>query len=132
MTTSGVVTDRAGGVGYTDRRYAASFSQFGQPYHLTGAKGWILERSIPGTHYRDGMGCYPLFACQNATALTADVGQLGSRLVSLSLVADPLGGFSLTDLKEWFPDVCTPFKEHYVIHWVKQAASTPCIGAGRG
>lgn len=75
----------------------------------------MLERMISQTGYSDAMGCYPLFMCQDWTNLAVDLGELENSLVSLSLVADPLGAHTPKLLKDCFPDVCFPFKEHYVV-----------------
>src|SRR5262249_11249110 len=72
-----------------------------------------LERTIPSSDFIDGMGCYPIFACPDWSALPIDLSQLGDRLVSLSLVTDPFATCSERDLTHWF-DVVAPFKQHYV------------------
>ena len=59
------------------------------------------------------MGCYPLFACRDWSQLSADLTDLGIALVSLSIVADPFGQYSLRTLHRCF-DYVTPFKEHFV------------------
>jgi len=99
--------------GYLHPRYAESLSEFGTPRELSRCGGWILERQIPGFPCRDGMGCYPLFACQDWAQLHADLESLGNELVSLSLVADPFGSFDLAYLQRCF-DLVIPFKEHFV------------------
>jgi len=100
--------------GYLSAEYAASLGEFGAPLELPRAGGWLLERQIPGTPYNDAMGCYPLFCCQDWRALAADLEAQRGRLVSVSLVADPFGGFAETDLKRSF-DCVIPFKEHFVV-----------------
>jgi len=99
--------------GYMHPGYAESLREFGFPRELPQCGGWILERQIPGSSYRDAMGCYPLFACQDWSQLHSDLEGLRNELVSLSLVADPFGEFDLTYLKQCF-DVVIPFKEHFV------------------
>lgn len=101
--------------GYLHARYAASLRQVGVPRLLPRSAGWVLERAIPGAADRDAMGCYPLFACQDWSALAADVAELGQDLVCLSLVADPFGGYDVADLQRVFRDVCVPFKDHFVV-----------------
>jgi len=100
--------------GYLSAEYARSLAEFGTPRHLPESDGWILERAIPGGSARDAMGCYPLFACRDWSQLAADLGEIGD-LVSLVLVADPLGNFSADDLRRCFPDLVAPFKEHHVV-----------------
>jgi hypothetical protein len=59
--------------GYMHPNYAHSLREFGEPRELPGSGGWILERIIPGTPYRDAMGCYPLFACNDWSKLANDL-----------------------------------------------------------
>lgn len=99
--------------GYLHPGYAESLSEFGTPQELPRCGGWILERQIPGFPYRDAMGCYPLFACQDWSQLHADLADLGNELISLSLVADPFGEYDLAYLQRCF-DLVIPFKEHFV------------------
>ncbi len=76
--------------------------------------GWILERLIAGSAYADAMGCYPLFACRDWSQLQQDIESIGNSLVCLSLVTDPFGDYDLDYLRQCFPDVMIPFKEHFV------------------
>ncbi len=99
--------------GYLHPEYAESLREFGLPRELPQCRGWILERQIPGFSYRDAMGCYPLFACQDWSQLQADLEDLGDELVTLSLVTDPFEAFDLAYLRQCF-DVVIPFKEHFV------------------
>lgn len=101
--------------GYLHPLYAQSLADFGRARELPHSRGWILERDIPNTQYRDAMGCYPLFTCQDWSQLCSDVEGLGDELVSLSLVTDPLGEYDVTELRRCFTQVCVPFKEHFVI-----------------
>lgn len=90
--------------------YAESLAEFGTPRQLIHSKGWILEREIPGTPYKDAMGVYPLFCCRDWGRLGEDIERLDG-LVSLVLVADPLGDYDDLDCF----DFARPFKEHFVI-----------------
>ena len=101
--------------GYLSEIYVHSLSEFGNPCFLPQSRGWILEREIPGSIYRDAMGCYPLFFCQNWSRLFADLEDADSELVSLSLVADPFGEYDLFELQRCFKDLVTPFKTHYIV-----------------
>ena len=101
--------------GYRHEGYAASLARFGTPRRLPRSEGWVLERPIPGTPHIDGMGCYPLFSCRSFKALASDLDALGTELVSLALVADPFGDHEPELLRDCFPDVCYPFKTHYVV-----------------
>jgi hypothetical protein len=99
--------------GYLHPEYAASFEEFGMPRYLPRSRGWILERNIPNSTYRDAMGCYPLFACQDWSALPADFEEIGTEFVSLTLVTDPFGNYDLSLLEDAFEKVI-PFKEHFI------------------
>ena len=74
-----------------------------------------MERQIPGTPYRDAMGCYPLFTCKDWSKLAEDVQELEGDLVSLALVTDPFGEFNPTSLEGIFKDRVIPFKEHFIV-----------------
>ncbi len=102
------------GNGYSHRGYAASLSEFGAPRFLSRSGGWLLERAIPGTSYRDAMGCYPLFACDDWSTLDQDLDDLRGELVSVALVADPFGDHNEALLRKCFPDVVVPFKDHLI------------------
>ncbi len=110
-----IVTDRNEITGYMHSAYAESLREFGVPHLLPGSGGYILERNIPSTRYRDAMGCYPLFTCSDWSALIADFEQIGDELVSLSVITDPLGDFDLDYLRRCFKDVVSPFKQHFVV-----------------
>ena len=101
--------------GYLHPAYAAALAEFGTPRHLPRSAGWILARAIPGADARDAMGCYPLFACRDWTQLADDLTDVGRELVSLVAVADPFGAYESADLHRAFPDLCVPYKEHFVV-----------------
>lgn len=101
-------------MGYAHPLYASSLREFGEPRELPRCGGWILVRPIPGTPYKDAMGCYPLFACRDWRKLHEDMEQIGSDLVSLALVPDPLLGVDPGYLEQHF-DLVKPFKTHYMV-----------------
>ena len=101
--------------GYSHALYAESLAEFGTSVELPSCGGWILKRRIPGYPNYDGMGCYPLFACQDWALLATDLENIGTQLVSLAIVADPFGGYSPASLQQCFQDVVIPFKEHFVV-----------------
>jgi hypothetical protein len=76
--------------------------------------GWILQRQIPNTSDWDGIGCYPLFACQDWSQLPVDLDYLQTDLVTLALVTDPFGAYDPASLKEFF-DLVIPFKQHFIV-----------------
>ena len=100
--------------GYSHPAYAASLAEFGCPLALPRSGGWLLERPITDTPYRDAMGCYPLFACNDWSKLDLDLEELRGELVSVAIVADPFGEHDPEHLRKCFPTLVTPFKEHLV------------------
>lgn len=99
--------------GYLHRGYAESLSEFGNPRYLPHCGGWILERFIPGTPYKDAMGCYPLFICQDVYDLHIDLAELAHELVTLVLVTGPFSNVDEVYLRNRF-DLVKPFKYHYI------------------
>ncbi|MBP1625887.1 MAG: hypothetical protein H6Q00_362 [Holophagaceae bacterium] len=100
-------------LGYRHPGYAESLSAFGTLKSLEHSGGWILERSIPGSSYRDGMGLYPMFCCADWSSLPTDLEQLrGEGLVSLVLVTDPFLPENQRTVFRCF-DMARPFKMHY-------------------
>ena len=107
--------------GYRHPHYVYSLQEFGTPLHLPHADGWILQRQIPGGFGNDAMGCYPLFTCANWSFLPRDLEDLPDNLVSVVLVTDPFGDFTLSDLQKGF-DVVSAFKEHFVVDFQRSDA----------
>jgi GNAT acetyltransferase-like protein len=100
--------------GYGSSAYAASLAEFGTPRLLSRSGGWVLERPIGQSQFRDAMGCYPLFSCTDWTGLEADVDALAADLISISVVTDPFGRYNKQNLQNCFRDKFIPFKTHYV------------------
>lgn len=104
----------SGATGYLHPGYAASFTGDGTTARsLPNCGGWLVERPIPDSHARDGMGCYPMFACRDWSALGHDLEHIGADLVSVSLVTDPFGACDEAALAAVF-DRVVPYKQHYV------------------
>jgi hypothetical protein len=101
--------------GYLHSQYAESLSEFGTPRELPRCGGWVLERPIPGFPYRDAMGCYPLFACEDWSQLSSDVEDMSEDLVTLAVVTDPFGAYDEAFLRRCFSEVVIPFKQHYIV-----------------
>lgn len=99
--------------GYQHPAYAHSLSEFGTPRELRHCGGWILERPIPGTPYKDAMGSYPLFLCVDWSRLYKDLEEIGTDLVSLVLVTDPFVDVDHAYLTRCF-QIVKPFKKHFV------------------
>ena len=100
--------------GYAHSRYAGALAEFGNPRQLPRSGGWILERGIADSPDRDAMGPYPLFHCVDWSGLPADLDAIDD-LVSLAMVPSPFGYHTPELLAKWFPDVCRPFKQHYIV-----------------
>jgi hypothetical protein len=98
--------------GYRHPAYAASLAEFGEPLRLARSGGTLLVRGFGDV--RDAMGPYPVFACADWTALPGDLEALDG-LVSVTLVTDPFGEWTVELLDAAFPDRRVPFKEHYVV-----------------
>ena len=101
--------------GYLHNTYAESLSDYGEIICLPHSKGWILKRRIPNSGYHDGIGIYPLFACENWDKLPLDLEEVKNDLVCLSMVTDPFGKFDKNVLKNLFIDAFFVFKKHFVI-----------------
>lgn len=101
--------------GYLHPKYAEALADFGAPRQLPGCGGWVLRRPIPGAAADDAMGCYPLFTCEQWRHLGADVATLAGEAVALSLVTDPLGDYNVPELRTVFPDLCRPYKDHFIV-----------------
>ena len=102
---------------YAHAQYAESLADFGSPRRLPGCGGWVLVRSIPGGGgRRDATGCYPLFRCRDWSGLPDDLARLkADGLVSLVLVADPLGGAPAGGFGAVFGDLARPWKQHFLV-----------------
>lgn len=100
--------------GYAHADYAASLAEFGTPRYLPRCDGWILERQIPGTPYRDAIGPYPIFSCRDWSQLARDLDEIGTDLISLMIVPAPFDNFERALLERCFSRVIH-FKSHYVI-----------------
>ena len=108
--------------GYASLAYAESLAAFGRVRALPRCDGWLLERAIPGTPDRDAMGPYPLFCCRDWSRLRTDLDGLGRDLVSVVLVADPLGPDPAL-LRRTFDHV-RPYKEHLVVDSTVEPGAT--------
>jgi hypothetical protein len=100
--------------GYAHPAYAAALAAFGEPRSLSASGGWLLTSAIAGTPWSDGRGCYPLFCAAAWPNLKVDLESLPD-LVSAVLVADPFGGHDPALLRDCFPDLCLPWKEHFLV-----------------
>jgi Acetyltransferase (GNAT) domain len=75
----------------------------------------LVTREIPGTNWRDAVGCYPLAAIDRNADLVGGLNRLrAAGLVSVALVPDPMTSPALEKLTKAF-SICRVFKTHYVI-----------------
>ena len=109
----GAATAPAGVTGYRHPSYAASLAGFGEPRHLAGCDGWVLERPIGTTGHRDAMGPYPLFFCGDWRRVAGDLADLAGDLVSVVVVTGPFCGAAPALAGGCF-DRVVHFKDHYV------------------
>jgi len=100
--------------GYRSAAYASALIGLGRPVPLGETGGFLIERTIPGTPYKDLMGPYPLFCCSNWDALEPALAALGTAHVTLTLVTDPFCPLPPERLAEIFLR-CHPLHDHYLI-----------------
>jgi hypothetical protein len=87
----------------------------GQPIQLPRSGGWLIARPIPGCEAYDAVGCYPVLACEDWSALATDLADLDERFVSMVAVTDPFGDWDDGLLATSFPARHGLFKQHYVV-----------------
>ena len=108
------VTAATPALGYAHPAYAQSLAEFGTPLELPRSGGWLLERAVPNSPWRDAMGCYPLLFCRDWSELRADLAALEGRVVAVSAVPDLFAANDPAMLRDCFRDLVMPFKEHFV------------------
>lgn len=101
--------------GYRGPAYAQSLLHVGRPVALERSRGWCLLRSIEGTGSSDATGPYPFYVCEAWSRLAEDIAALSKAAVSLTIVTDPFARVSPHSLSAVFPDLCLPYKQHYVV-----------------
>lgn len=101
--------------GYHHPNYAFSLSEFGDPIQLERSGAWLLRRSISFSTYHDAMGCYPLLTCNDWGGIFDDLRNLSEKIVAVWLITDPFADVDYGKLRQFFRDVCYPYKEHMVI-----------------
>lgn len=101
--------------GYRGPAYPHALVHVGRPVALERSRGWCLLRPIEGTDACDACGPYPLCVCDDWKRIAEDAAALSSAAVSLTLVTDPFADVSPRTLAGAFPDLCIPFKRHYVV-----------------
>ena len=102
--------------GYSHEKYAKAMSEFGLPQKLPLSSGYIIERKIPGTQYKDAIGLYPVFSCHDWSMVPQDLQTFAERYITVSLVTDPFSAVSVEFLEQYF-DIMRPFKTHYITHF---------------
>ncbi len=101
--------------GYLAPTYAASLAHVGQPVYLEESGAWAIARPIAASAQLDLVGCYPLMACRHWEHIVTDLQSLAPQYVSFTMVSDPLGAYSHDMLSAAFPDLCRPFKRHFLV-----------------
>ncbi len=101
--------------GYLSPEYVESLAEFGRPLWLPGSGGSLLVRTIPGTDSSDAMGPYPLFCCQDWSALPGDFDRLENRVVSVVVVTDPFAELDHEAASQAFNRGLVRYKDHHVI-----------------
>lgn len=99
---------------YQSEAYARAL-HLGEAVLFPDAQTLWIKRPIPGTTLFDGMGAYPLLCCGDWSRLAGDLAALGDGIVSFAAVVDPLGDYDEAMLREAFPDVLFPYKQHYTV-----------------
>ena len=112
---AGWTTAAGDGPGYASPAYPRALHHVGAARPLARAGGWCLLRPIPGTPWHDAVGPYPFLTCERWAALAADVSGLAPVAISAVVVTDPLAEVAAADLAAGFPDLCRPYKEHFVV-----------------
>ncbi len=100
--------------GYASREYAESLDEFGKLHELPRCGGWLLTSQTPTPNLYDAVGCYPLFCCQDWSAIGADLKAIADGFVSVRMVTDPFADVDISQLQAAFPDVCYEYKHHFV------------------
>ena len=122
----GAVSAPAGGVcgtgrhaGYAGAAYPATLSHVGTPRALERSGAWCLLRPIGDSGRVDAAGPYPFLVCHAWDRLPDDLASLAddrdAGVVSVTTVTDPLAEIDDATLGNAFPDLCRPYKSHYVI-----------------
>ena len=101
--------------GYQSKEYAKSFQEVGTPCQLSKSLGWLIIRKIPDCQFFDAMGCYPFMICSDWVHLESDLSEIKDEIITLTVITDPAGNYTKKLLEHIFPELCTPFKEHFVV-----------------
>jgi hypothetical protein len=108
---------------YATAAYAQAFG--GQIIDVPEWRTALLRRAIADTGLEDARGCYPLSLIEPEADLMAGLQRLRTaKLVSVSLVPDPITGPGRQNLASAFP-ICRPFKTHYVIDRASESVRLP-------
>lgn len=110
---------------YRSLEYVRSLGEFGEPRELRRSGSWALRRPIPASDKFDACGCYPLLCCADPSRLKEDLTEWND-CVSFVAVIDPFATDDPDVLRDYFADLCLPFKQHFVVETHKdwQAAIT--------
>jgi hypothetical protein len=112
--------------GYCHPGYIASLTEFGHPHYIEQCQASLLFRKIFNTNLVDAAGAYPILCSSDWGSLANAFDGLQDELVSLVAVPDPLGDHDLTLLKDIFPHLTVPYKEHYVVELQEDPMAKIC------
>jgi hypothetical protein len=101
--------------GFLDPAYVAASAENGRAVRLPGSGGWLIERPIAGSPFRDAIAPYPFLFCSNWRSLRQDIADAGRGLVSIAAVTDPFADVDEATLRTCFKDLVRPYKEQLVI-----------------
>jgi hypothetical protein len=98
---------------FSTRAYVEAAACGAQLVNVPGWKTSVITRCIPGTDYRDAIGCYPFLPFAPHVDIACGLAELKAEgIVSVVLVTDPLHEPSADGLSEF--DFCRPYKTHYM------------------
>ena len=102
--------------GYADPAYAAALARRRGAAGLPRCGGSLLVRPTPDAADPRRDRPLPAVRVRGLVGPGARIStMLRDQLVSVSLVADPFGGWTAEGLRACFPDLMAPFKEHHVV-----------------
>jgi hypothetical protein len=89
------MSESTAAIGYRSLDYLATLGHVGTPIRLPRSDGWLLERPIPGTRWRDCTSPYPVLHCDDWERLGDDIEALrDGGVVSVVFIADPFGNYA--------------------------------------
>lgn len=100
--------------GYCSRDYAEALGMASRLLLMPACGGQLLVRKVGSTGLEDACGAYPVFSCREPDGLADDIESIGDGLLSLTLIADPLLGWTRGQLERSF-ELVRPLGAHHVV-----------------